>query len=187
LLLLVILLIFGTSEFAIAEESGGYRAYAEKTVSAPPDGVVFREDLETYLSGLASSYRRQKKRPALIVDDLLRNAARAQAVDMMMMGKSSHRSRTGADFKTRFKAYLHAENTTWRGGENAASDRRRGPADEEKARRLFDLWIDSTGHRRNLLNDQFTYVSTGVVQRGDELWSVQIFWSEPVTTNFTIQ
>jgi hypothetical protein len=26
----------------------------------------------------------------------------------------------------------------------------------------------------------YEYVSTGVIQRGEELWAVQIFWSKPI-------
>jgi hypothetical protein len=29
----------------------------------------------------------------------------------------------------------------------------------------------------------YEFVSTGVIQRGDELWAVQIFWSKPVPRN----
>lgn len=186
-LALALPLMVVSAQPSAAESSGGYRAYAENLSSHPPANVVFRSDLEGYLTQAASSYRKGKRRKALVADTLLRNAARAQAIDMMLQGKSGHRSRTGADFKVRFAAYLHEDGTAWAGGENAASDRRKGPADHAKAQRLFQSWVDSTGHRRNLLNDRFVYVSTGVVQRGDELWSVQIFWSEPIKTNFFIQ
>ena len=170
-----------------AQEGNGYRDYVHALVANPPEGVVFRDDLEGYLSQLASSYRRGKKRHALIADPALRNAARAQAIDMMLIGKSSHRSRTGLDFAARFKAFLSADNTSWVSGENAASDRRKGIVDNAKARRLFQSWVDSSGHRKNLLRDRYVYVSTGTVQRGNEIWSVQIFWSEPIRTNFLIQ
>jgi uncharacterized protein YkwD len=65
-------------------------------------------------------------------------------------------------------------------GENAASDRRKDEAGPDKARRLFQSWIESSSHRRNLLQRDYAYVSTGVVQRGSELWAVQIFWAEPL-------
>jgi len=170
-----------------AEAGNAYRKYVESLMARPPEGVVFREDLETYLDQLASSYRRSKRRPALAADPALREAARAQAIDMMLAGRSSHRSRTGHDFKARFAAFLSADNTAWVSGENAASDRRKGAVDKARAKRLFQLWIDSTGHRKNLLRDRYVHVSTGAVQRGDEIWSVQIFWSEPIRTDLVIQ
>jgi uncharacterized protein YkwD len=45
-----------------------------------------------------------------------------------------------------------------------------------KARRLFRQWLDSTGHRRNLMNRNYRYVSTGAVAIGHHLYAVQIFW-----------
>jgi uncharacterized protein YkwD len=170
-----------------AQDASGYRAYVSRLAADPPAGVQFREDLEAYLNGLASSYRKKNRRPGLAADGAMRDAARVQAIDMMLAGKSSHRSRTGHDFRARFKAFFHADNMAWASGENAASDRRQGPADRRKAQKLFQSWVESSGHRRNLLNGRYAYVSTGVVQRGDELWSVQIFWSEPIATTFFVQ
>jgi uncharacterized protein YkwD len=183
----LLLMVAGGAGKAHAEDGASYRAYAAAISANPPEGVVFRADLEAYLSRLASSYRRGKQRHALIEDPALREAARAQAFDMMLAGRSSHHSRSGLDFKARFRAFLNEEGTVWAGAENAASDRRKGAVDLQKAKRLFQSWVDSTGHRHNLLNSRYVYVSTGVAQRGDEIWSVQIFWSEPIRTNFVIQ
>jgi uncharacterized protein YkwD len=59
----------------------------------------------------------------------------------------------------------------------------RGTADLAKAKAIFGQWLDSGGHRRNLMSQDYEYVSTGVIERGDELWAVQIFWSKPVPPN----
>ena len=176
--------------FALAAapaRAGDYAAYANQVINTLPEGVAFRPDLEAGLTARASVYRRKKHRGALIASEQLREAARAQAVDIMLLGRSGHRSRQGHTFAVRFKAFQEDKSKTYTAGENAASDRRRGPADETKAARLFQLWLDSSGHRQNLLNGRYRFVSTGVVQRGSELWAVQIFWSGPVTTNFTFQ
>jgi uncharacterized protein YkwD len=183
--LLALMAIFGGS--SDAGEIKPYRVYVEKLMSHPPDGVVFRDDLETYLSRLASNYRKSRHRRGLLIDPALRDAARAQAIDMMLEGRSTHFSRSGDGFKTRFDAFLSADNTAWVSGENAASNRQRGPVDQARAKALFGQWLKSTGHRRNLLNDRYVYVSTGAVQRGEEFWSVQIFWSEPIKTNLMVQ
>ena len=164
-----------------------YRAYAETRVAALADGVVFREDLETLLDARASAYRRKKHRRAVTALPDFETAARAQALDMMARGRSGHLSAKGVGFQARFKAFQLDPKLHYNAGENAASDRRRGPADEEKALRLFELWVQSSGHRENLLNERYLNVSSGVVQRGSELWAVQIFWSEPIKTNMIFQ
>jgi len=156
-----------------------YRDYAHTLVTSPPNGAKLRPDLEILLDEMASAYRTGRSRPSLEASDLLREAARAQAIDNMRRGKSSHRSGRGEEFGTRFSAYMIDAELYAARGENAASDRRKDAADEAKARRVFKSWLDSSGHRKNLMSRDYEFVSTGVVQRGNELWAVQIFWSKP--------
>ncbi|WP_119269487.1 CAP domain-containing protein [Taklimakanibacter deserti] len=166
-----------------AQASSDYAYYARALLSKLPENAGARPDLEEYLDKLVSSYRQSKGRKGLIASDLMREAARAQAADMMFTGKSNHRSRSGHSFDQRFGAYVEDVELYRAKGENAASDRKKGPADESKARALFALWLASGGHRRNLMKRDYDYVSTGVIQRGDELWAVQMFWSKPAPPN----
>ncbi len=163
---------------APAEAAGNYAQYARQVLSSLPANSEPRPDLEAYLDKLVSSYRQANGRKGLAASDMLREAARAQAADMMYAGKSRHVSRAGHSFDQRFGAYVEAAELYKARGENAASDRKKGPADLVKAKGLFDLWLDSSGHRRNLMKRDYEFVSTGVIQRGNELWAVQIFWSK---------
>jgi uncharacterized protein YkwD len=158
--------------------TAGYRDYAQGVVASLGEAKA-RPDLEALLDRMASGYRRKNGRPTLEASDMMRVAARAQAADMMAMGKSKHVSRKGHRFGTRFEAFATPDMLIRVKGENAASDRYKGPADKSKAQRLFQSWLDSGGHRRNLMQRDYAFVSTGVIQRGDELWAVQIFWSAP--------
>lgn len=166
-----------------AEAAGNYAQYARSLLQELPENSGARPDLEAYLDKLVSSYRQANGRKGLIASDMMREAARAQAADMMFAGKSSHKSRAGHSFDQRFGAFVEAAELYKARGENAASDRKKGPADKMKAKAVFDLWLDSSGHRRNLMKRDYEYVSTGVIERGDELWAVQIFWSKPVPPN----
>jgi len=159
--------------------SASYRDYAQSLVTSLPEGVQLRPDLEVMLAEMASAYRTGHSRRALEVSNLMREAARAQAIDNLRRGKSSHRSGRGEELGTRFAAYVEDAELYPARGENAASDRRDDAAGEAKARRLFKSWLESSGHRRNLMSRDYEFVSTGVVQRGSEIWAVQIFWSKP--------
>lgn len=163
-----------------AESAGSYAQYARAILASLPENSGARPDLEAYLDRLASSYRKSNGRKGLIASDMMREAARAQAADMMFAGSSGHTSRQGHSFNQRFAAYAEATEIYRARGENAASERQKGPVDEAKAKALFQLWLESGGHRRNLMNRDYEFVSSGVIQRGDELWAVQIFWSKPV-------
>jgi uncharacterized protein YkwD len=182
-LLTLLLLLFPASSGSAAD----YRGYAMMLVQNPPQGAELRPDLEGYLDRLADAYRRGKDRGGLLADDLMRVAARAQALDMMLAGRSGHVSRTGVSFDGRFGAFVENVDLFPARGENAASDRSRKQADEAKARHLFELWLQSSEHRRNLVKRDYAFVSTGVVQRGSELWAVQIFWARPIPPNPFIQ
>ena len=62
---------------------------------------------------------------------------------------------------------------------NAARDTQNTPVDSRKARALFQQWVKSSSHAKALRRIDYAFVSTGVIQRGDSIWAVQIFWSPP--------
>jgi uncharacterized protein YkwD len=160
-----------------ATASQAYRSFAVELLKAKPGAAVIRSDLEAYLDELATEARRANGRAPLVASDLLRDAARAQALEMLQGNFVGHQSKSGFQFRHRFAAFadpgLHGNH-----GENAARDRQAGAVDRAKARRLFRQWLDSTGHRRNLMNRNYRYVSTGAVAIGHHLYAVQIFWEQ---------
>ncbi|MGH6873622.1 MAG: CAP domain-containing protein, partial [Aestuariivirgaceae bacterium] len=158
--------------------ASAYRAYAEQVTQQPPQGVSIRPDLEAVLDGLAQQARAGKKRP-LVVSAVFKTAVRAQAIDMVLGDFVGHTSLKGYSFRARFAAFTEDPDQFPARGENAARERSRGPAGEAKAKKLFQQWLDSGGHRRNLLNRSYNRMSTGVVQKGDHLYAVQMFWTEP--------
>lgn len=159
---------------SIAYES--YQDYALRLIRNLPDGAKFRPDLESYLNQLASTARKRRDRNPFEAHTLLQPAARAQAIEMLRGNFVGHESKSGYRFAARFEAF--AGEGHGRHGENAARDRQSGPVEKAKARALFQQWLDSTGHRRNLLHRDYRYVSTGVVQKGHHLYAVQIFWEQ---------
>lgn len=160
-------------------EAESYRTYATSILHGLPDGIRVRPDLEQVLANLANAYRGSKKAKALASSDIFTEMARAHAADMMLNDFVGHRASTGHDFAMRVQV-MKPHGLIFRSiAENAARDRQKGAADEAKARRLFQQWIDSRPHRKALLNRSFAYVSSGVVQRGNVISAVQIFWGEP--------
>ena len=161
---------------APAEASPAYRAYAEKLLRNLPKGARFRPDLEAKLNGYASAARKKAGKPPLTASTLLRPAARTQALEMLIGNFVGHRSKSGFRYKKRFEAFGGDERGDH--GENAARDRQSGAVNAAKARRLFQQWLDSRGHRRNLMKYDYRYVSTGAIQIGHHLYAIQIFWEK---------
>jgi uncharacterized protein YkwD len=158
-----------------------YVQFAKGLVSSLPTDSQFRDDLENQLAKEANSFRSGKGVKPLTASKQLQLAARAHAVDMMLNNFVGHRSSRGQEFDSRMSAFLGGGRPMMmlpRMGENAARDTQKGEANSAKASRLFQQWVDSRPHRKALLNGSYRFVSTGVVQRGNKIYAVQIFWSQ---------
>jgi uncharacterized protein YkwD len=143
-----------------------------------PADARIREDLEAVIAGQANAYRQSKGVSSLQTSARLRDAARAQAIDMMLNGYVGHKASSGHEFDSRMRAFLGSPIMMMpRMAENAARDTQKGEADAGKARRLFQQWVESRSHRKTLINSGYKFVSTGVVQRGNKIWAVQIFFA----------
>ena len=152
-----------------------------------PGDARLREDLEAQIVGQANAYRQSKGVASLQASPRLRDAARAQAIDMMLNGYVGHKASSGHEFDSRMRAFLGSPVMMMpRMAENAARDTQKGEADAGKARRLFQQWVKSRPHRKTLLNGSYSLVSTGVVQRGNRIWAVQIFFAPLPTGNNSI-
>lgn len=160
-----------------------YKAYAAKLMRSLPSSSVVRPDLEEYLNQLANAERRRVGRPALKTSSKLIEAARAQAAEMVLGNFVGHHTRGGFDFGDRIRAYMPDFEDLR--GENAARDRKGGASAKSQANRLFNQWLDSGRHRRNLIRTEYRFVSTGAIQVGKHLYAVQIFW-EPQTPKTSI-
>ena len=167
------------SAASLAAFAGGYRDFAAALVANLPGEARFRPDLEAELAALANHYRVGEGINSLQSSDEFSLAARAQAADMMRNNFSGHRSSSGVGFEGRMRAIGGKIERFGTIGENVARDSRKTPADARKAAALFQQWIDSRPHRFNLRKAGYAFVSTGVVQKGNTIWAVQIFWGTP--------
>ena len=89
--------------------------------------------------------------PALRIDDRLVAAAQAHSDDMGVNDYFSHDSLDGRTFADRIEAAGYPSP----GGENIA----RGQRD---AQAVHDAWMESSGHRANILNCEFTAIGVGL-------------------------
>lgn len=92
----------------------------------------------------------------LSVDLRLVAAAQGHADDMSANGYFSHTSRDGREFDDRIGDEGHPSP----GGENIA-------AGQETAEAVVQAWMDSPGHRRNILDCSFSSIGVGHAASGD--------------------
>lgn len=107
-------------------------------------------------ASLVSSIRRDHGLGALSPDSQLEKAALQQAGYMAGSGRMAHTTGLGKDFSARVKD----NGIEGAAAENIAEGRMDLP-------RLFDMWMNSPPHRRNLLDPRFTRFGLASFGSGD--------------------
>lgn len=175
--ILSVFLVLGLT--LVPATAASYRDYADKLNANPPKGAVYRPDLEDRLTTLANAYRAKEGKDPLTADPMFLELARAHAADMMLNGFMGHKASTGHQFSSRVTAYVGDVSRLPSIGENAARETQKTEVNDTKLRSLFTQWVKSRSHRKNLVNRSFQFVSTGVIQRGNSIWAVQVFFATP--------
>jgi uncharacterized protein YkwD len=117
--------------------------------TAPAPSAVTPLDRVAYLVNTA---RAQAGCPALVVEPHLNAAAQGHSDDMAARNYFSHDTPEGKDFATRILEAGYPGNP---GGENIAKGQR-------TAQQVMTDWMNSSGHRANILNCRFTAIGLGL-------------------------
>jgi uncharacterized protein YkwD len=109
---------------------------------------------------LVNRERTRKGMRALRVNRRLSRAAIAHTRDMINRHYFEHVSLTGKDVVDRLRTTGYIGNvTSWLVGENLAW----GSGSRSSPRQIVVAWLNSPGHRRNMLNRRFREIGIGVV------------------------
>jgi len=88
----------------------------------------------------------------------LRRAALGHSADMVAGGYFAHDSRAGADMAERILRTGYARNRSWSLGENIAW----GTGSLATAAEIQRAWMESPGHKANILRRQFREIGIGI-------------------------
>jgi uncharacterized protein YkwD len=135
-------------------------APAQPSATAPPSGNA---ELETAVLQLVNAERTKAGCSALAANDQLTAAARGHSADMAARNFFSHTTPEGVTFVTR----INNAGYRWSGlGENIAMGQR-NPVE------VMASWMDSAGHKANILNCDFKDLGVGVAANatGSLLWT----------------
>lgn len=108
-------------------------------------------------TSIINGYRAENGLPALSPDAQLEQAALQQAGYMAGAGRMEHTTGRGKDFASRVKG----NGISGTAAENIAEGRMDLP-------RLFDMWMNSPPHRRNMLDGRFTRFGLAYVRDGEK-------------------
>ncbi len=142
--------------------------------------------VEEQIIELTNQFRAKYKRGAVKYDPVLSRAAESYARFLARSGKFSHE----ADGRQPADRITKAGYEFCRIGENLASaENSRGFETTKLATQTVEGWINSPGHRKNMLIDSVTDIGVGVVRapgRYPKYISVQLF-ARPKSEMFTFQ
>lgn len=131
------------------------------TTFAPPAGTSAQA---AEVVELVNAERAKAGCGALSIDEKLTTAAQRHSQDQADHQNMSHTGSDGSDPGTR----LDRVGYSWRTyGENVAWNQRTPAA-------VMDAWMNSPGHRANILNCSFTEIGVGVVSSNGPYWT-QVF------------
>jgi len=117
---------------------------------------------------LTNAQRATNGCPALTVDSRLTRAAQAHSEDMRDRGYFEHDNPDGQSPFDRMKAAGYSFRLA---AENIA-------AGQPTPAAVVDAWMNSAGHRRNILNCGLTQIGVGVASGG----SYRIYWTQDFGT-----
>ena len=143
--------------------TGGTTGGTGTTGGGSTGGTVTTTDADRILE-LVNSERNSRGLNGLTRNSKLDAAATVHADDMRTNGFFSHTGSDGGSVSERATAAGYAWTSI---GENIAQ----GDLTPEA---VMDLWMNSDGHRANILNDTFTELGVGINDSGSTLW-VQVF------------
>lgn len=126
-----------------------------------------------HLVALMNQERKKEGRKELVVREDLMQVAQAQSEHMAGQNQLSHQDAKGRGIGDRFTA----AKIDWRGAaENVAST----PVREDPADEAHRGWMNSEGHRNNVLNKDLVYTGVGIARSGDgRYYFTQVFLTPP--------
>lgn len=133
-----------------------------EAADAPTPETLGPGRIESALVAEMNKARAERGRKPLRMSPTLRRPARAQSRYLLATGQLTHDGPDGAPFWTRLvdagfpRDRWMAENLAELGG-----------CDASTARRTVQMWMNSPGHRTNLLNPRYRWVGVGSVSDGD--------------------
>lgn len=156
--------VFLATILALAAAAGVSMVEPKKAGAASSVAVKNCVGTTTYLSSaeyrslyLHNQTRARYGLTRFCVHPYLQNAARAHSAEMINRDYFSHNSYNGETFSNRLKRYGYKPlpNRYWTVGENIAYNGATGTASADK---VHSRWMNSTGHRRNILNKNFRQI-----------------------------
>jgi uncharacterized protein YkwD len=145
----------------------GFALVASMLVRAGESPAFKLSEAESQILELTNQERKKKELPLLRHNPVLSQLARAHSANMAKQGKMDHI----LDGKTPFDRMRDAGYQFKRGGENIAAGEAKVALTD-----VIRTWMESKGHRENILGTDFTEIGVGVAKGKDgQIYYTQVF------------
>ncbi|TVR60430.1 MAG: CAP domain-containing protein [Spirochaetaceae bacterium] len=159
--------------FAVAAASGAVGPAAAQDTTAMNRSDAYAREIEEHILTLTNAERARRNLPPLVVHTKLDNAARRHSGAMSSQRFFAHVDPRGRNPQDRvFSLYPELIGGI---GENIALNH--GDSALRTAENIMIAWMNSAGHRRNILSAEYTYIGVGVVAEasGPRYYATQKF------------
>lgn len=137
-----------------------------RACAPPPPAVSAPINVSQDCTALANNARAAKGLAPLTIDSRMTTAAEAHSIEQAQRQKMTHTGRNGSNAGQRLTVLGYSW-STW--GENVAA----GQAD---CASVMSAWMNSSGHRANILNPAFVNIGMGAVKgpNGVIYWTMDL-------------
>ena len=128
--------------------------------------------VEEAVFAMSNDLRRRNGLPVFLKDETCRDAARGHSADMLNRNYFDHADPEGHSVKERLPA--NPAIRLW--GENIWTGRGYDPRQiQHLAQTIMAGWMNSPGHRKNILSPEYTHLGVGVITNNQEVKATQVF------------
>ncbi len=128
--------------------------------------------VEEAVFAMTNDIRRRHGLPVFLKDESCRDAGRGHSADMFVRNYFDHTDPEGRSVKERLPANPACR--LW--GENIWTGRGFDPSQTQHlAKMIMDSWMNSPGHRKNILSPGYTHLGVGVITNYQEVKATQVF------------
>ena len=128
--------------------------------------------VEAAIVEMTNEIRRRYGFPVFLEDEVCRDAARGHSADMLNRNYFSHTDPQGRTLKERLPANFAARQ--W--AENIWTGKGYDPRQVRYlAQVIMAGWMNSQGHRENILAPGYTHLGVGVMAKNQEITATQVF------------
>jgi uncharacterized protein YkwD len=139
---------------------------------APRSSIFSLMGVEEAVFAMTNDLRRRHGLHDFLQDECCREAARGHSADMFVRNYFDHADPEGRTLKERLPANLAPRQ--W--GENIWTGRGYDPRQiQHLAQVIMASWMNSSGHRKNILSPEYTHLGVGVITNNHEVKATQVF------------